>query len=422
MMQRTGFPAAARDFFRLHRQAATAAVLVLAGIAVLVGLVKLRKPPARSRPVELPPLVEVQPVTVEDVRMVVRGYGTVKPKVKVEVVPQVAGRVVHVHDEFLPGGFIEAGSSLLKIDPRDYELAVRQARAAVAEAEVRLETEQAEAEVARREWVELHGQAEPSSPLVLRRPQVQQAEAKLLSTRAVLAKAELDLERTDISLPLDVFVTEQAVDLGQFVSTGQRVGGAYGTEVMEIEVPLEDRELAWFDVGSGGIWGNPGAGSGRASEAIVTARLAGDTYSWRGSVTRTAARIDDTTRLIPVVVEVADPFDNSEGRPFLLPGTFVEVAIEGRLARNIIAVPRAAVRGRDRVWVCLDGQLHISRIDIIRHDKDLVYVTGGLADGDMIVLSSLDAATDGMAVRPAGEGGEAVRDAAARPQASPERL
>ena len=45
---------------------------------------------------------------------------------------------------------------LLKIDPRDYELAVQQAKAFVAEAQVSLDLEKAEAEVARKEWKQLN--------------------------------------------------------------------------------------------------------------------------------------------------------------------------------------------------------------------------------------------------------------------------
>jgi RND family efflux transporter MFP subunit len=288
---------------------------------------------------------------------------------------------------------------LIKIDPRDYELAARQAKAAVAEAQVNLELERGEAEVARREWQRLEGGAEPPSPLVFRGPQIRQAEAKLKSAEAALARAQLDLERTELSLPIDVFIVEQDVDLGQFVSGGQAVGSAYGTGSMEIEVPLEDRELAWFGIGNGGMREEPN----HASNAVVTAKLAGGEYSWNGKVVRTTGRIDDTTRLISVVVEVQDPFSSYGGRPFLLPGTFVEVAIAGSVVEDIVVLPRTAVRGRDEVWVCKDGRLHTRKIKIARAERDVVYVAEGLAETEMVVTTSLDVVTEGMAVRAAVE-------------------
>jgi len=51
------------------------------------------------------------------------------------------------------------------------------------------------------------------------------------------------------------------------------------------------------------------------------------------------------------------------------------------------------------VWVAKDGRLHIRSLNIVRADRDFAYATSGLDDGDMIVLSALDAVIEGMSVR-----------------------
>ncbi|MHC4632580.1 MAG: efflux RND transporter periplasmic adaptor subunit, partial [Planctomycetota bacterium] len=94
--------------------------------------------------------------------MVIRAYGTVSPKVEVDIVPEVPGKVVSVNSEFKAGGLIPAGDQILQIDERDYKFAVQQTNAVVADALVRLEIEMAEAEVARREWEQLHPGTEPN--------------------------------------------------------------------------------------------------------------------------------------------------------------------------------------------------------------------------------------------------------------------
>ncbi|MHC4740255.1 MAG: hypothetical protein ACYS9Y_15205, partial [Planctomycetota bacterium] len=104
------------------------------GLLIFLILVKLKKPPQRVEKENPAPLVEVTQLSLRDIQMVVSGYGTVTPKVQVEIVPQVSGKVVSVNPQFKAGGFIPAGSLLLEIDPRDYELAVQQAQAIVAEA------------------------------------------------------------------------------------------------------------------------------------------------------------------------------------------------------------------------------------------------------------------------------------------------
>ena len=71
-----------------------------------------------------PPLVQFQKIIASDIPIVVQGYGTSQPKVQIDIIPEVAGKVVYVHPELKVGGFIKANETLLKIDSRDYDLAL----------------------------------------------------------------------------------------------------------------------------------------------------------------------------------------------------------------------------------------------------------------------------------------------------------
>ena len=376
-----------------------AAGIIIVGVLIALVFIKLKKTPQRKEQEVLTPLVKVEHLERRDIQMVIRGYGTVSPRVQVEIVPQVSGKVVWVNPQFKAGGFIRRDEQILKIDPRDYDLAVRQADAAVAEAQVKLDLERAEAKVAREEWQQLNPDEEPTSPLVFREPQIRQAQAKLESANAGLATANLNLERTQLSLPIDALVMNENVDLGQYVMIGQSVGAAYGIESMEIEVPLEDRELAWFDIPGNTISVNGTKGSAKGLIAQVKAKFAGAEHIWWGRVVRTTGQVDKTSRLISVVVEVPEPFDGSDSKPPLLPGMFVEVLIEGNILKNAIAVPRDAMRNSNEVWVAEDGQLNVQPLDIVRADRDFAYARSGLDDGDMIIISSLDTVVEGMKVR-----------------------
>jgi len=392
-----------------RRQLLVVLVLLIGGSVVTYLLVTSRKPPQKVRPRILPPLVETKTLRASDITMEVRGFGTVKPVVQVEVVPQVSGNIVFVNPHFKAGGFIKAGRLIARIDPRDYELAVQQAQSAVSDAEVKLAIEDAEAEVARAEWEKLKPGTEPPSPLVLRRPQLRQAQLNLEAARAKLAQAKLNLERTEISLPFDVVVISKKVNLGQFVSTGQSIGTAYGIEMVEIEVPLEDRELAWFDIDY-----LPGAtadanGMNRYAKALVTADFAGKEYLWEGYVRRTTGQVDRDSRLVTVVIEVPRPFEYTDTKPPLLPGTFVEVVIKGKTVHNAFAVPREALHNGKEIWTVDGGHLYIQTVDIVRTDKKFAYVVSGLSDPVTIVTGSLDAVTNGMKVRTIdGDAGKAI--------------
>ncbi len=374
-------------------------VVIIVGILIAVIFIKMKKPPQRQEQTVLAPLVKVEHLDRRDIQMIIRGYGTVNPKLEVEIVPQVSGKVVWVNPQFKAGGFIRKGELIFKIDPRDYDLAVRQANAAVAEAQVMLDLEKAEAKIAKEEWRQLHPNEEPDSPLVFREPQIRQAEARLASANAGFDTAKLNLERTQLSLPIDAVIMNERVDLGQHVMTGQSIGAAYGIESMEIEVPLEDKELAWFTIPESTISVNGSNGHAKGAFARVQADFAGMSNVWQGSVVRTTGQIDKMSRLISVVVEVPEPFKDSSSKPPLLPGMFVEVLIKGRVLKNAVAVPRDAMHNNNEVWVVKDDQLHIQPLEIVRADKDFAYADSGLDDGDMIIVSSLDAVTEQMKVR-----------------------
>jgi multidrug efflux system membrane fusion protein len=374
-------------------------VIVIVGVLIAVVFIKYKKPPQRQEQTVLAPLVKVERLDRRDIQMIIRGYGTVNPRLQVEIVPQVSGKVVWVNPQFKAGGFIRRGEMILKIDPRDYELAVRQANAAVAEAQVMLDLEKAEAKIAKEEWQQLHPGQEPDSPLVFREPQIRQAQARLESANAGLATADLNLDRTQLSLPVDAMIMSERVDLGQYVMIGQSIGAAYGIESMEIEVPLEDKELAWFEIPDNTSSINNAEGSKKGAIARVMANFAGEEKCWPGNVVRTTGQVDKTSRLISVVVEVSEPFKDLDSTPPLLPGMFVEVLIEGNILKNAVAVPRDAIHNNNEVWMVKDDQLYIRPLKIVRADRDFAYADSGLDDGDMIVVSSLDAVIEEMKVR-----------------------
>lgn len=392
-------------------------VVIVVGVGILAakGLASRRAiPEPQARP-EMAPLVEVLEVQTSSVRMNVTGYGTVEPRMDVQVVPQVSGRIVSCNPQFVAGGFFDANTPLVVIEKRDYSIALQAAEAAVAQAEVRLASEQAEAEVAKREWYTIHPGKEPDSILVFREPQVRSAEVQLRSAQAQLEKAQLDLERTEISMPFDGRVIGTSVDIGQFVIQGQPIGSVYGSEVVEISVPLKNEELAWFAVP--GFRSDHVTGDGTA--ATVAASFAGRQHRWEGQIVRMKSRVDARSRLTHVIVQVHDPFVLKSGQVPLLPGLFVEVTIQGTTVDHVISIPRHAIRhGRD-VWVArpetaeergyrdpegsaattLYRRLTMRPVTILRQDRTCAYLTDGLSQGEFVITTPLDMVTEGMKVR-----------------------
>jgi RND family efflux transporter MFP subunit len=377
---------------------------VLAPIAIVAGALAVGAVVIAARPKAVPnevgaaaPLVRAIAVEPQTVTLTVEAHGTVAPRTEIDVVPEVSGRVVYVSPALNAGGFFDAGEALLRIDARDYELAVAASSADVAQARVALAREQAEAEVAVREWAALKGGTPP--PLVAREPQLAEARAGLAAAKAKLESARLDLERTTITAGFDGRVREESVDVGQFVERGKAVARVYSVDVAEIRLPLASEELAYLSLPLGyratrdSLEGPP---------VRIEADFAGARPTWRGTIVRTEGEVDPQTRMIHAVAVVEDPYgrERDDAGPPLSVGMFVDASIEGRTLENVFVLPRIALRGASRVLVVESGDvLRYRDVDVVRAERERVIVGGGLSAGDVVCISALDAPIDGMQVR-----------------------
>ncbi len=387
---------------KIHRKALYPALLLGTGIVMAFVLV-LAKPRASTEIHEPPaPLVRVIPVAAGDVPMIVRTQGRVEPRAEIDLVAEVAGKVVEVAPTLAAGGFFSQGDLLVRLEPDDYALAVDRTKAEVARAEVRVAMEKAEANVAVREWKDI-GQGGAAPALVARAPQLAEAGASLSAARAVLAQATRDLERTSIRAPFAGRVRNEDVDVGQFVARGQTIARIYSTDVAEIRLPLADDDLAFLDLNM--AW-RDSEKDAPGPEVTVHAEFAGHRWQWKGRIVRTEGQIDPATHVIHAVASVDDPYGRGSdpARPPLAAGLFVEAEIAGRLAANVVTLPRAAMRGESRVLV-VDGEdrLRSRKVKVLRREADRVIVSEGLAPGERVCVSTLEVATDGMKVRVAEE-------------------
>jgi RND family efflux transporter MFP subunit len=207
--------------------------------------------------------------------------------------------------------------------------------------------------------------------------------------------ANVKLARSQISVPFDGCVISEQVEVGQYVVAGQTLASVYGTQAMEVVVPLEDWQLAWFDVPARGPETPKPT---RGAPVKVMADFAGTQRIWQGHVARLEGQIDPTSRMANVVVEVTSPFSNDAEGVMLMPGMFVQVQIQGRTLHDVTAIPRQALRIDNQVWVALNQRLHFRDVQVIRKQRETVYVSG-LDEGQLVVSSALDVVVDGMKIR-----------------------
>lgn len=343
-----------------------------------------------------PPLVSVLTATPQSVKLRVHSQGVVAPRIEIDLVPEVSGKVTNVHPAFAAGGFFKSGEVLVQIDPRDYDFAVTKTAAQVAEARKELLREEAEAEQASREWKALGG-GRPSD-FVLRKPHLAERRAKLAAAQADLAEAKLTRTRCELRAPFDGRVRTKQVDIGQYVSAGAALARIYATDVAEVRLPIVTDQLDFVDLP---LSYRDGKDKTLLPEVTLRAQLGGRTHHWRGAIVRTEGAFDDKTGTLYAVAQVRDPYGYREDAPPLAVGLFVHAEIEGRERSDLISLPHTAlVRGAHQVLVVdRESQVHIRPIRVLRRDRDKVFVSSGVEVGEHVIISALDTPVDGMKVR-----------------------
>ena len=329
-----------------------------------------------------PTVSVVQPVPTEHaLRVDLTGGVTLRGTVK--VMSEVGGRVDWVSPSFRNGGSIAANETFIKLDPVEYELALEAATAEVARADARVLVEKTKAE----ESLESFARENPGAdiPAWARRvPQIAQSEAELMKALAEMKRAQLRLDRTEISLPFDVRVTTADIDVGQLVGPAELVGGAtslgsvYRPDAVQVRAPVEQESLAYLAPAIG---------------RSATIRAASGTFD--AVVERTSAIIGPKSRLAALFLKFADSHP-VETLP--RPGSFVEVSIAGPVHDNVLVLPESAIRERGGVWVVDDGgTLQAVAPQVLGHVDDGVLVEA-FDIGVGIVVGTLRGAREGLAV------------------------
>ena len=368
-------------------------VLVLA-LFIAVSIFRGKPRPPKAEQSNRYPLVSVISAKRTSYQPAVRTQGTVRPKRAIDLVPEVAGKIVWVAPDFVNGGRFKKNDVLIRIDPSNYKFAIEQARANVADAKAKLEKEVAEGMIAKQDWEDISG-GKKATDLALRKPQLAGAKAALASAEARVHKAELDLARTEIRAPFNGRIDTKRVDVGQYVSPGTILAKVYATDTAEVYLPLTNSQLSQINLTA---LFDRARGQKDLPPVTLSANIGGKIYHWLGHIVRTSGSVDQNNRVLNLIVEVKDPYAGKDAQAPLMNGLFVNATIPGVKLDNVVEIPRDALRNEEQVvTVDSDNRMHLKRIQLINADQSRAFVRG-IAPGTDIITSALDVVVDGMQV------------------------
>ena len=371
-------------------------VILIAG-GIITTIIFMTEPTAKREGAtkETAMLVDAVRVQRGNYRPEIVATGTVIPSRDIILMPRVSGEVIMRSESFIPGGFIEKGELLLRIDPSDYQNTLQLRKSELHQAEADLNIEMGRQDVARKDY-NLIGKelAEENEALVLREPQLKSVKSRVEAARAAVSQAELDLQRTAVRAPFDAHILSRNVNVGSQVASGENLGRLVGMDTYWIETSVPLAKIRWLSFPGDGKEGSP---------VSIRNRTAWNNGEYRsGYLYRLIGALENQTRLARVLVEVKDPLAHktgSAGLPQLMIGSFVEVIIQAEEIKDVVRLNRDYVRKDEKVWVMKDGKLNIREVDIFFRDSRHAYITSGLEENDMVVTTNLSTVAEGSALR-----------------------
>jgi membrane fusion protein (multidrug efflux system) len=361
---------------------------ILVATTALLCVAGCRQKPQAAPP---PPIVEVAPVKQADVPIYHEWIGTLDGLVNATIRAQVTGYLIA--QDYREGDAIKKGDLLFEIDPRPFQAALDQAKGQLAQAEARLG--KTELDVKR------------YAPLLKDRAVSQEeyddavqanleAKAAVLSAKAQVEQAQLNLGFTKIISPIDGIASIAKGQIGDLV--GPATGELTTVSTIDpIKAYYNVTEQAYINFAR--LFTNELDRAERLKQLEVRLILSdGSVYPQSGRIYTPDRAIGLTTGALRLEARFPNP------DAALRPGEFVRVRVKFDVSHGALLVPQRAVselQGAYQVDVVdAENKVHIQPVSVGERPGGLWVVEQGLKPGERVVVEGLQKVRDGMLVSP----------------------
>ena len=369
-------------------------IIVLA-VGVVTAVILLKTGPKAEKQTRTPQarLVSVIPVNLESHSVELSCLGNVRAKQMVVVAS--AG----LRDHRLSGGRARAGTVvregdlLFQIDPTDYEIQVAARQADLNRAIATLTLEMGQQEVARQDYALTRQNLSGAElDLVLRGPQLRQAQANVEAAEAQLQAARIQLKRTSIQSPFDAVILRIPESEGTLVSTASVLTEIAGISSFWVELALPPKDVKWIQTGDNG------------SSIRFLDELSWGTATHRtGKVVNISPQQQAQSQTMTVIAEIEDPLnllDENSTDPEVHLDSIIRAEISGRTLSGVVRLPRSLLQKNDIVYLATaEDTLEFRAVDVAFRGPDYVLIEGGLKDGERVITSVLASPVEGMKLR-----------------------
>ncbi|BBM86940.1 efflux RND transporter periplasmic adaptor subunit [Candidatus Uabimicrobium amorphum] len=411
------------------------------------------KPKVRKRKVEREAFVKTVTMIAKDHATHITAMGNATPSQRIDIFPQIGGRILKISSSLVPGGFLKQGTTIARIDPITEQRNVAEAKAQLAIAKARLRRAQrdytveeqrlaveqkkanatlksaqkqyenalqqsqrqeqllqrkltseevyelaktttiqksAELETARLRLNELKTERKA---LTLKTQDIELAKQQVNLQAILLEKAQQNLEYTNINIPFDAFVISKSVGPGSTVTTNTNIATIVAVDYYWIEATIPVSQLSSIHI--------PINSKEQGSSVKISHRSWANVFR-TGKVARLLPQIEPEGKMARILIKVEDPLlrlQKKADKPVLLLGSFVRLQIEGRILKNVIQIPREHIHDGKFVWIFANNSLQKRAVNIVWREKDDVFIDSGISTGEKMIVSQIPGAVTGMTVK-----------------------
>ncbi|WP_035585240.1 efflux RND transporter periplasmic adaptor subunit [Halomonas sp. TG39a] len=370
------------------RLGAVVALLILVATLALAWWI-ITQPPRIERtppPEPLPSMVDVVTVSASAQAPNLYAFGRVEAEQETMLASRVAGQLERFADGVVPGQVVEQQAPVAYIDQADLQLALEDAEAQLANAQAQLSLEQAEQQRARSEYESFGRQLSAERrALVLREPQLRQAQSQVTQARVARDQAALNVERATLIAPWRAMVQERLVGAGSLLSQGTEVLHLVGVEQFWVRASLPGEWTEWLEAGT---------------TVTLTSRGWPEAATRQGTLVSMLPSLEENGLQAQLLIAVNDPLALETDGPALRLGDVLRASFQPAVQEQLISLPSAALRPGDVAWrVDEDNRLRRTPVTLAYRGEDDALIRSGLETGQQVVTAGLAQPREGQLVR-----------------------
>jgi len=364
------------------------AFLVVAAVLVLAGCESQAGPKAATSPPP-PPEVLVTEVIQQDVPIYFEWVGTTEGYVNAQIRPRVQGYLQS--RDYREGSLIKAGQLMFTIDPREYRAALNQASGDLRRAEANFG--KSRLDVTR--YTPLAKEGAISQQELDNAIQANQADkASVEAARAAVERAELNLNWTKVTAPIDGIAGISVAQIGDLVTPNTVLTTVSQVDPIKVYYPISEQEYLHFARRIREVE----EGRGEKPRPLELTLADGSVYPERGTFSLADRQVDLRTGTITM----QSLFPNPEN--ILRPGQYAKIRVPAETRKGAMLVPQQAVQqlqGSPQVAVVgADNKVDVRAVKVGEQVGNMWIVMQGLKPGERVVVEGVQKVKAGMAVNP----------------------